>query len=217
MSSPRILAGGILVAFAISTALGNAAILTQVFNTGTLTPLSAGDTDTATTQPGAATLASDYAFGAPSSPSGTIVSWALTGDSLNPYGVGDQTFVYQLADFNAQVNVLDLSGFNLSSVYVGFNGSGVAPVDASLNNGVLDFSFSSVISPGQISDYLYVYTSATVPSNSTADAVDSSNSTTSSGAPILAPVPEPSALAMLLVGFASLGVILKHRRSARQF
>ncbi len=214
MKESKTIAGAILAAFAVLTAAGHATVLTQVFNNDTATALTAGDTDNATTLPGDTTSATEFSFG--SSPSGSLVSWALTGDTLNPFGASDLTLVYQLADFNDQVNTLSLNGFNLPSVYMGFNGSGVAPSEATLNNGVLSLSFPGIISPGGISDYLYVYTSDTLSSVSTANAVDSANSTTSNGAQILAPVPEPSSVAMLLAGFASLGFIARHRRAARR-
>lgn len=229
MKRSKILASAILAAIGISTAAVNAEVLTginQVLNTGATTLLTAGDTDISTTLPGATTLASEITaspfVGFPIFPLsgavGEITSWALTGDANNPFGASDLTFVYQLNDFDTQINTLTLKGFNLNSVYVGFNGSGVAGFDANLYTGVLSVNFANVITSGEISDYLYVYTPASVSGAGTANVVNDAGPTVSNASQILAPVapvPEPSSFAILLGGLACLGLVLKHRRVSR--
>lgn len=221
MKRSKTLASAILAAIGISTAAVNAEVLTginQVLNTGTTTLLTAGDTDISTTLPGATTLASEITSGPLSDAVGEITSWALTGDANNPFGASDLTFVYQLNDFDTQINTVTLKGFNLNSVYVGFNGSGVAGFDANLYTGVLSVNFANVITSGEISDYLYVYTPASVSGASTGNVVNDAGPAVSNASQILAPVapvPEPSSFAILLGGLACFGLVLKHRRVSR--
>jgi hypothetical protein len=204
---------GVALTFSVATSKAITGI-TPISDTGNETALPSGDPDS--TLPVSGGITSNFAFSGFPSPSGSITSYAITGDTYNPFGSSDLTFVYTVSDLDDQVDTIELNGYNLSSVDIGYSGTGVGLFAANLANSVLNINFSSDILPGESSDTIYVYTSATAVSDNNVYAIDDEDST---GAQILAPstvtlAPEPGALSLLgagLTGLLSLGVLRKRQ------
>jgi hypothetical protein len=174
----------------------------------TLTPGSGGSIGTTSdsTALGTATLVSPFSNGPQQ---GSLSTWVLSGDAANPYGSSDLVFVYQVTETATppdDIATLALNGFGgLASIAVGYAGSGVAPYGANLEpNGVVNFSFGGIPSSGVISDYLYVYTSATASTPSVANVIDSTTASPSSLSP--AAVPEPATVVAGVLMLLPLGI-----------
>jgi hypothetical protein len=139
----------------------------------------------------------------------------LAGSGLtDPAGYTGLTFAFQVHESGSDfIDHISVSGFNLSSVYIEYAGTGVAPTEAQLFNGVLtvDFSPSNVLS-GQTSDLIYVFTTATAYAGNGATVDNSFSANTTD----LAPVPEAStvmagALMVLPLGIGAIRALRKER------
>jgi len=146
---------------------------------------------------------------------GTISSWVLTGDVNNPYGLGGETFVYQVNETGSDiVGDVSLNGFGpVGNISVGFVSKG-APFDptgiSQTVNGVIDVAFNQGFTG--LGDLIYVYTSA----RGFVSLLDPVQDGVNSSALALAPVPEPTtalaaALMMLPLGVGMVRALRKER------
>ena len=163
----------------------------------------------------AAPLASQNPAFAQNIQTGNLLSQVYTAGSLtDPAGYTGLTFAFQVSESGPDfIDHISVSGFNLSSVYIEYAGSGVAPTFAQLFNGVLtiDFSPHNVLT-GQTSDLIYVFTTATAYAGNVASVDNSFSANTTD----LAPVPEAStvmagALMVLPLGIGAIRALRKER------
>lgn len=139
--------------------------------------------------------------------SGSLTESVIRGDTFNPYGVNDLTFVFQVTESGSTyVQTLALNGFINPPITVAYNtATGLAPDStASLLGGTLNFTFTTVggIFTPHSSALLFVYTAVTTYGGTTANVIDD----TTAKANIYAPVPEPSTIAAGALMLLPLGI-----------
>jgi hypothetical protein len=151
---------------------------------------------------------------------GTFTSRVLSGDTSNPFG--GLTFVYQInnaPDSRDAIFRMTLDGFGGRSTDASYNlidaPGGVPPsaVTRSANGQVVGFNFGAPgieLSPGTFSSWLVVQTDSQSFTPSTVSFINGSTTTIGS----LAPVPEPSVLA--LAGLGALGLLAWDWRRRRR-
>jgi hypothetical protein len=142
--------------------------------------------------------------------SGTIDEWVYE-DTANTFGSGDLTWVIQVvnsansSDAMARVTAGNFATFMTD---VGDNGGANAPslVDRDTPGHTIGFSWAATggLLAGQTSDLLMIDTNASRFTTGTLAVIDSQTSDLSAYEP--SAVPEPPTWAMMLLGFAGLGV-----------
>lgn len=149
---------------------------------------------------------------------GTLRSTVWSNDATNPFGPNALTFTYELSASLASIHDivrLAVSNFDSFQTDASFNpASGVPPtfISRSLDGEVMGFSFiAPALDAGQTASLLVVQTNATAFQSTTAFLINGTTASVSSLAPIAATVPEPSTIALALLG----GLILVVRRFRR--
>ena len=142
--------------------------------------------------------------------SGTIDEWVYQ-DKTNPFGSGDLTWVIQVANSTSSTDAIgrvtagNFAGFMTD---VGDNGGANAPdlVDRDTPGHTIGFSWAETggLLVGDTSDFLLIDTNATRFIPGTLAVIDSETSDLAGYQP--SAVPEPANWAMMLIGFAGLGV-----------
>jgi len=161
--------------------------------------------------------------------SGTLTSTVLSGDVSNPYG--GLTFTYLLsnnpdsADSIHRLTINDFAGFLTDASFQAGAGDASflvgtmlppATIDRSLSGTTVGFSFISPplgpgdLMPGMASALLVVQTSATAFVPSFASVINATTASVASFAPTT--VPEPSAVAFVGLGLATLVTALRFPR-----
>lgn len=147
---------------------------------------------------------------------GTVTSVVRQGDTANPYG--GLSFYYQVSNnglsANEPVDGITLANFTGFQTDVAFVAGGAAPTsaDRSTNGSTIGFDFissilvGSSVPPGGTSDWLVVHTNA--PAWTEGHGGVTNSITDNVG--ILAPVPEPGALAVL--GLVAVAFGIRRRR-----
>ena len=142
--------------------------------------------------------------------SGTIDEWVYQ-DTANTFGAGDLTWVIQVvnspssSDAIGRVTAGNFAGFMTD---VGDNGGANAPdlVDRDTPGHTIGFSWAETggLVAGDMSDLLLIDTNASRFTTGTLAVIDSQTSDLTGYQP--SPVPESATWAMMLIGFAGLGV-----------
>jgi hypothetical protein len=142
--------------------------------------------------------------------SGTIDEWVYK-DTSNTFGSGDLTWIIQVvnskssSDAIGRVTAGNFAGFMTD---VGDNGVANAPdlVDRDTPGHTIGFSWAETggLVLGHTSDLLFIDTNASRFTTGTLAVIDSDTSDLSGYEP--SAVPEPATWAMMLIGFAGLGV-----------
>jgi hypothetical protein len=148
---------------------------------------------------------------------GALLSQVYAAGNLTaPSGYTGLTFAFQAHETgNDFIENISVSGFNLSSIYIEYAGTGVVPTTANLIGGVLTIDFKNpVINSGNFSDLIYVFTTATTYGGNNASVDNSVSANTTDLAPT--PVPEAStvmagALMVLPLGIGAIRALRKER------
>jgi hypothetical protein len=142
--------------------------------------------------------------------SGTIDEWVYE-DTANTFGSGDLTWIIQVASSaNSSDAIARVTAGNFATFMtdVGDNGGANAPslVDRDTPGHTIGFSWAATggLLAGQTSDLLMIDTNASRFTTGTLAVIDSQTSDLSAYEP--SAVPEPPTWAMMLLGFAGLGV-----------
>ncbi len=169
----------------------------------------------------------------PTSFSGVLDSWVLSGNTDNP--LGGLSFVYRLSNdqsSNDALHRLALNGFTGLQVEAGYLSGGLSPTGGATNIGLTPtlvdrgiapgdnagFSFLAgtisgltfeSLNPGEISRYLVMYTNSSMYSTSIASVIDGSVAS----AATFAPIPEPETYAMMLAGMGLMAFVARRRAS----
>ena len=154
---------------------------------------------------------------------GEVGTWVSNSDSLNPFGSGSLTFLYQFVNCDSSVTypscggkvstdaitrwtLTGFDGYKTSVAYTtAWSGIDMVLVDR-FNSNNIGVSYASV-HPGQAGN-LIVYTNATSYGTSTSFFQDGGQG----NAAIFAPIPEPETYAMLLAGLGLMGFVARRRR-----
>jgi len=165
---------------------------------------------------GAVTASQNPGFSNPPQIGNLLSQVYLPGSGLtDPSGYTGITFAFQVTETGSDfIDHISLSGFSLSSVYIQYASTGgVIPMSADLVKGVLTIDFTpNMVSTGQTSDLIYVFTTATAYSGNNATVDDGVSANTTD----LAPVPEAStvmagALMVLPLGIGAIRALRKER------
>ena len=142
--------------------------------------------------------------------SGTIDEWVYQ-DTANSFGSGDLTWVIQVANSASSTDAIarvTAGNFATFMTDVGDNAGVNAPslVDRDTPGHTLGFSWAPTggLLAGETSDLLFIDTNASRFTTGTLAVIDSETSDLSGYEP--SAVPEPATWAMMLIGFAGLGV-----------
>jgi hypothetical protein len=142
--------------------------------------------------------------------SGTIDEWVYQ-DTANPFGSGDLTWIIQVdnsASSSDAIARVTAGNFATFMTDVGDDGGANAPslVDRDTPGHTIGFSWASTggLLASETSDLLFVDTNATRFTAGTLAVIDSRTSDLDGYEP--SAVPEPATWAMMLIGFAGLGV-----------
>lgn len=163
-------------------------------------------------------------FTVPGSFSGTLTAEVLSGDTSNP--LGGLTFIYTLENDGVagpnsigRLSISDWNSFALDASYqvpVAVGDVAPASIDRSPSADVVGFNFvpvptdpvSGFLAPGTTSALLVIQTDATIyGTGAFASMIDGGVITIDT----FAPVPEPSAVILLLTGLAGAGLVARHR------
>jgi hypothetical protein len=143
--------------------------------------------------------------------SGTIDEWVYQ-DTANPFGSGDLTWIIQVdnsASSSDAIARVTAGNFATFMTDVGDDGGANAPslVDRDTPGHTIGFSWASTggLLASETSDLLFVDTNATRFTAGTLAVIDSRTSDLDGYEP--SAVPEPATWAMMLIGFAGLGVV----------
>ncbi len=169
----------------------------------------------------------------PTSFSGVLDSWVLSGNTDNP--LGGLSFVYRLTNdqtSNDALHRLAVNGYSGLQVEAGYLSGGLSPTGSAVVGGLTPtlvdrgvapgdnagFSFLAgtisgltfeSLNPGQTSRYLVMYTNSPIYSTSIASVIDGSVAS----AATFAPIPEPETYAMMLAGMGLMGFVARRRSS----
>ena len=142
--------------------------------------------------------------------SGTIDEWVYQ-DTANSFGSGDLTWIIQVVNSASSTDAIarvTAGNFATFMTDVGDNGGANAPslVDRDTPGHTLGFSWAPTggLLAGETSDLLFIDTNASRFTTGTLAVIDSETSDLSGYEP--SAVPEPATWAMMLIGFAGLGV-----------
>ena len=142
--------------------------------------------------------------------SGTIDEWVYK-DTANTFGSGDLTWVIQVVNSPSSSDAIgQVTAGNFASFMtdVGDNGGANAPdlVDRDTPGHTIGFSWAETggLVQGDMSDLLLIDTNASRFTTGTLAVIDSQTSDLTGYEP--SPVPEAATWAMMLIGFAGLGV-----------
>jgi len=163
---------------------------------------------------------------------GTIYSWVVGNDSNNPYGSGGLDFIYQIANGSGAHSLerVVLSSFAGASTSVGYSTSSLSSLltGAQTVNGNIPYHTDRDVAPGEgvgwgwsvdangvlaggtNSPFMVVYTDYGHYGSGHASLID----TYDAGASVLAPIPEPESIAMLITGLGLMGFIARRRKRA---
>jgi hypothetical protein len=159
-----------------------------------------------------------FSFGSPLS-SGTVRE-AVIADSMNPFGAGDLTFVYQVTDITGDVARLSgsdytgwLTDVGVSPGHAPFVAGAVSPatISRTADGSVVGFNFSPTL-VGATSLQLLIRTNATTFGSGSIGVIDGGGLTLVG----FAPAPEPAYAGLLLGGLFGLGLLVARRFQAKQ-
>jgi len=198
-----------------------------VFNTGSALETSLGSFTLVDSMSTAFTATNPTSF------SGVLDSWVLSGNTDNP--LGGLSFVYRLTNDQASTDALHrlaVNGYTGLQVEAGYLDGGLSPTGSAVAGGLtptlvdrgvapgdnIGFSFLAgtisgltfeSLNPGEISRYLVLYTNSPIYSTSIASVIDGSVAS----AATFAPIPEPETYAMMLAGMGLMGFVARRRSS----
>jgi hypothetical protein len=161
-----------------------------------------------------------FAFGSPIS-TGTVEE-IVVADSLNPFGAGDLTFIYQVTNVTGDVGRLtgssyagwltDVSVFTPHPPFIVTGSFSPSTIDRSPGAGdVVGFNFSPKLM-ADTSLALLIRTNATIFSAGSIGVIDGGGTTLAG----FAPAPEPAFEGLLLGGLFAVGLFLTRRFQAKQ-
>ena len=161
-----------------------------------------------------------FSFGTPLV-TGTVRELVVA-DTLNPFGSGDLTFIYQVSDATGDVGRLTGSSFagwlTDVSVFTGHpplvaGSASPITIDRTIGAGdVVGFNFSPKLFPGDTSLALLIRTNATTFGAGSIGVIDGGGTTLVG----FAPAPEPAYAGLLLGGLFGLGLLVARRFQAKQ-
>ncbi len=171
---------------------------------------------------GVSLLLTSTGFSVPGAFSGTLTTEVIAGDTSNT--LGGLTFVYTVLNDGTsgpnsigRLSIASMLGFTIDAGYNPTSGVAPASIDRNPSGDVIGFNFvptpidpmSGFLKPGDTSTKLVIQTNAPTYAAAVASLIDGGVITVPTVGPA---VPEPSTIALLLGGIASLGALRLRRR-----